>query len=50
MTYFWVHMVHYAMATTSNPDGTFKSFLLLNPRSVAHSLADNQAARLVQWF
>ncbi|GAQ85950.1 GTP-binding ADP-ribosylation factor [Klebsormidium nitens] len=32
MTYFWVHMVHYALATTSNPDGGFKTFLLLNPQ------------------
>lgn len=27
-----VHMVHYALVTTSNPDGSFKTFLLLNPQ------------------
>jgi len=32
MTYFWVHMVHYAMETTSIPRNDFKSFLLLNPQ------------------
>eukprot|EP00927_Polykrikos_kofoidii_P009755 TRINITY_DN14087_c0_g1_i1.p1 TRINITY_DN14087_c0_g1~~TRINITY_DN14087_c0_g1_i1.p1 ORF type:complete len:511 (+),score=89.43 TRINITY_DN14087_c0_g1_i1:78-1610(+) len=32
MTYFWVHMVHYAMETTANPSGDFKGFLLMNPQ------------------
>eukprot|EP01122_Echinamoeba_exundans_P017539 TRINITY_DN934_c0_g1_i1.p1 TRINITY_DN934_c0_g1~~TRINITY_DN934_c0_g1_i1.p1 ORF type:complete len:392 (+),score=86.26 TRINITY_DN934_c0_g1_i1:493-1668(+) len=32
MTYFWVHMVHYAMVATSNPTNTFKTFLLMNPQ------------------
>lgn len=34
MTYFWVHMVHYAIEATSNPDDTFKTFLLMNPQLV----------------
>eukprot|EP01038_Epipyxis_sp_PR26KG_P005144 gene5144-7164_t len=32
MTYFWVHMVHYAMNATKNPNNQFKTFLLLNPQ------------------
>jgi len=32
MTYFWVHMVHYAMAATQNPTADFKGFLLMNPQ------------------
>jgi len=32
MTYFWVHMVDYAMNATKNPTGDFKTFLLLNPQ------------------
>jgi len=32
MTYFWVHMVHYAREATKNPSGDFKGFLLLNPQ------------------
>jgi len=32
MTYFWVHMVHYAMEATQNPTGDFKGFLLVNPQ------------------
>jgi ADP-ribosylation factor 1/2 len=32
MTYFWVHMVHYAREATANPVGDFKTFLLLNPQ------------------
>eukprot|EP01125_Pyxidicula_operculata_P002224 TRINITY_DN12133_c0_g1_i1.p1 TRINITY_DN12133_c0_g1~~TRINITY_DN12133_c0_g1_i1.p1 ORF type:complete len:545 (+),score=103.73 TRINITY_DN12133_c0_g1_i1:2-1636(+) len=31
MTYFWVHMVHYAMVSTQNPTKTFKGFLIMNP-------------------
>lgn len=32
MTYFWTHMVHYAMVTTANPRKDFNTFLLLNPQ------------------
>jgi len=32
MTYFWVHMVHYALTATKNPTGDFKVFLLMNPQ------------------
>ena len=32
MTYFWVHMVDYAMHATKNPTGDFRGFLLLNPQ------------------
>lgn len=32
MTYFWVHMVHYAMEVTANPTGDFKGFLFMNPQ------------------
>mmetsp|Transcript_20151 Transcript_20151/g.28886 ORF Transcript_20151/g.28886 Transcript_20151/m.28886 type:complete len:554 (+) Transcript_20151:48-1709(+) len=32
MTYFWVHMVHYAMSATVNINESFKTFLLLNPQ------------------
>lgn len=32
MTYFWVHMVHYAIVATKNPTGDFKGFLLMNPQ------------------
>jgi signal recognition particle receptor subunit beta len=32
MTYFWVHMVHYAREATANPKGDFKTFLLVNPQ------------------
>lgn len=32
LTYFWVHMVHYAIASTKYPDGQFKTFLLMNPQ------------------
>lgn len=32
MTYFWVHMVDYAMNSTNNPTNDFKGFLLLNPQ------------------
>ncbi|RYH21089.1 GTP-binding protein [archaeon] len=36
MTYFWIHMIHYAMASTSAfstlPAKDFKTFLLLNPQ------------------
>lgn len=32
MTYFWIHMVHYAMETTATPRNDFKTFLLLNPQ------------------
>eukprot|EP00639_Heterosigma_akashiwo_P031071 CAMPEP_0194663306 /NCGR_PEP_ID=MMETSP0295-20121207/742_1 /TAXON_ID=39354 /ORGANISM="Heterosigma akashiwo, Strain CCMP2393" /LENGTH=315 /DNA_ID=CAMNT_0039544741 /DNA_START=145 /DNA_END=1090 /DNA_ORIENTATION=+ len=32
MTYFWVHMVHYSIETTTNPTGTFKGFLLMAPQ------------------
>jgi ADP-ribosylation factor protein 1 len=31
MTYFWTHMVHYAIVSTKNPRGDFKGFLLMNP-------------------
>lgn len=37
LTYFWVHMVHYAIVATKNPDQTFKTFLFMNP-----ALADGQ--------
>ncbi len=32
MTYFWVHMVHFAIVATKNPTGDFRTFLLLNPQ------------------
>lgn len=32
MTYFWIHIVHYAMETTKVPKDDFKTFLLLNPQ------------------
>ena len=32
MTYFWAHMVHYAMATSSLVSEDFKTFLLTNPQ------------------
>jgi hypothetical protein len=32
MTYFWSHMVHYAIVATKNPDNTFVGFLLMNPQ------------------
>lgn len=32
MTFFWVHMVHYAMVATQLPSQDFKTFLLLNPQ------------------
>mmetsp|Transcript_34383 Transcript_34383/g.76369 ORF Transcript_34383/g.76369 Transcript_34383/m.76369 type:complete len:712 (+) Transcript_34383:82-2217(+) len=32
LTFFWIHMVHYAMASTKNHAGDFKTFLLLNPQ------------------
>jgi len=32
MTYFWIHMVHYAIQATPNPSGDFKGFLLMNPQ------------------
>eukprot|EP01034_Spumella_vulgaris_P021915 gene21915-27992_t len=32
MTYFWVHMVHYAMTATKLPRQDFKTFLLMNPQ------------------
>lgn len=32
MTYFWTHMVHYAIVATANPNNTFKAFLLMNPQ------------------
>lgn len=32
MTYFWTHMVHYAMCATANIDGKFKTFILMNPQ------------------
>eukprot|EP00286_Rhodomonas_abbreviata_P025296 CAMPEP_0181294310 /NCGR_PEP_ID=MMETSP1101-20121128/3528_1 /TAXON_ID=46948 /ORGANISM="Rhodomonas abbreviata, Strain Caron Lab Isolate" /LENGTH=520 /DNA_ID=CAMNT_0023398951 /DNA_START=105 /DNA_END=1667 /DNA_ORIENTATION=+ len=32
MTFFWVHMVDYARASTANPQGDFKTFLLVNPQ------------------
>lgn len=32
LTYFWVHMVDYAIAATKNPSGDFKGFLLMNPQ------------------
>jgi ADP-ribosylation factor protein 1 len=34
MTYFWSHMVHYAIVATKNPRNDFKSFLVLNPQLV----------------
>eukprot|EP00602_Paraphysomonas_sp_CaronLab_P008829 CAMPEP_0185018178 /NCGR_PEP_ID=MMETSP1103-20130426/987_1 /TAXON_ID=36769 /ORGANISM="Paraphysomonas bandaiensis, Strain Caron Lab Isolate" /LENGTH=539 /DNA_ID=CAMNT_0027547899 /DNA_START=74 /DNA_END=1693 /DNA_ORIENTATION=- len=34
MTYFWSHMVHYAIVATRNPGKDFRSFLLLNPQLV----------------
>mmetsp|Transcript_51553 Transcript_51553/g.167322 ORF Transcript_51553/g.167322 Transcript_51553/m.167322 type:complete len:535 (-) Transcript_51553:125-1729(-) len=36
--YFWVHMVHYASELTTNPLGSFKGFLLLNPQLVNSDL------------
>lgn len=32
LTYFFCHMVHYAIATTNTPEKNFKVFLLMNPR------------------
>jgi hypothetical protein len=32
MTYFWCHMVHYAIMATKNPSNTFKTFLFMNPQ------------------
>eukprot|EP00475_Leptophrys_vorax_P045763 TRINITY_DN9627_c0_g1_i2.p1 TRINITY_DN9627_c0_g1~~TRINITY_DN9627_c0_g1_i2.p1 ORF type:complete len:573 (+),score=143.83 TRINITY_DN9627_c0_g1_i2:163-1719(+) len=32
MTYFWTHMIHYAIISTFNPSGDFKGFLLSNPQ------------------
>jgi ADP-ribosylation factor protein 1 len=32
MTYFWTHMVHYAIEAMANPTVDFKTFLLLNPQ------------------
>uniref|UniRef100_A0A7R9VZ73 Uncharacterized protein n=1 Tax=Chlamydomonas euryale TaxID=1486919 RepID=A0A7R9VZ73_9CHLO len=32
MTYFWVHLVDYAMHATRNDAGNFRTFLLLNPQ------------------
>ena len=32
MTYFWTHMVHYAIEATKNPSNDFKGFLLMNPQ------------------
>lgn len=32
MTYFWVHMVHYAIVATYNPTKDFKGFLFSNPQ------------------
>lgn len=34
MTFFWVHMVHYALVATKLPKNDFKTFLLLNPQLV----------------
>jgi ADP-ribosylation factor protein 1 len=31
MTYFWTHMVHYAMVATKLPENSFKAFLVMNP-------------------
>jgi len=32
MTYFWTHMVHFAIMATKNPTGDFVGFLLMNPQ------------------
>lgn len=32
MTYFWIHMVHFAIASTYNPTNDFKGFLATNPK------------------
>jgi ADP-ribosylation factor protein 1 len=32
MTYFWVHVVHYAIIATKLPENTFKTFLVMNPQ------------------
>lgn len=32
MTYFWVHVVHYAMIATKLPENSFKAFILMNPQ------------------
>lgn len=32
LTYTWVHLIHYAIESTPNPDGSFKAFLVLNPQ------------------
>lgn len=32
MTYFWMHMVHYAMVSTKLPEESFHVFLLMNPQ------------------
>lgn len=34
MTYFWFHMVHFAIVSTKSPKNDFKTFLLLNPQLV----------------
>ena len=33
-TYFWVHMVHFAIEATRNPTGDFKGFLVTNPQLI----------------
>ncbi len=38
MTYFWSHMVHFARESIANPDGKFKTFLLMNPHLVNGSI------------
>lgn len=32
MTYFWVHMVHYALVSTTLPEDSFHAFLFMNPQ------------------
>jgi len=32
LTYFWAHMVHYAISSTKNPTNDFKGFLVMNPQ------------------
>lgn len=34
MTFFWIHMVHYAIVATKLPKPEFKMFLLMNPQLV----------------
>lgn len=40
-TYFWIHMVHYAMVSTPNLAGDFSSLMLLNPQLASEDLVQH---------